>query len=376
MQAIMDEIIEILVQNKSTFDNGSKQQLMLWEGVIPEKQPLLLKCSLDAKQQEATPVFNLKEIHNDSERMFLSELRQTLTVVNGGFEAVPSVRANMGASIFPSLLGVKPRLFEDKMPWIKDHASKEQLSSLYPEDIKISDEFKTGLEHMAYMAEKLEGTGCLVFPMDLQSPFNTAHMVYGDNIFYDLYDDPAFVHHLLDLCTHAIIIGMEECFKVMPESESRVAHYNGLVMPRSKGGLKVSEDTSTLLSKAHIEEFVAPYTHRVLEHFGGCYIHYCGRNPHLFEMVMNDPLAYGLNFGNPEMHDMEEILKICAQNGKIYFGSLNRREGETLYEYFRKYLSASRKDGKSMLLLEYSCSLKERDEVAEAWELALDSLGH
>jgi len=262
------------------------------------------------------------------------------------------------------------------MPWIKDHASREQLSSMYPEDIKLSDEFKMGLEHMAYMAERLEGTGCLVFPMDLQSPFNTAHMVYGDKIFYDLYDDPAFVHHLLDLCTHAIIIGMEECLKMMPESESRIAHYNSLVMPCSKGGLKVSEDTSTLLSKAQIEEFVAPYTHKVLEHFGGCYIHYCGKNPHLFEMVMNEPLAYGLNFGNPEMHDMEEVLRTCAKNGKIYYGSINRREDETLHEYFRKYLSASQKNGRSLLLLEYSCSLEEKDKVAEAWEMALAYLGY
>jgi len=111
MQAIMNEIIEILAQNKDTFDYASRQQLMLWNGDVPEKQPLLLKCALDTNQQESIPVFNLKEIHYDPEKMFLNELRQTLTVVNGGFEAVPSVRANMGASIFPSLLGVKPRLF-------------------------------------------------------------------------------------------------------------------------------------------------------------------------------------------------------------------------------------------------------------------------
>jgi len=119
-----------------------------------------------------------------------------------------------------------------------------------PEDLNIGDEFKMGLEHMAYMAEQLEGTGCMVYPMDLQGPFDIAHLVYGDDIFYDLYDDPKFVHHLLDLSCHAIFRGMEECFKVIPNSDEMVAHYNELVMPRSIGGIKTSEDTSTLLSKS------------------------------------------------------------------------------------------------------------------------------
>ena len=30
-------------------------------------------------------------------------------------------------------------------------------------------------------------------------------------IFYDLYDDPEFVHHLLELACQAMFKGMEEC---------------------------------------------------------------------------------------------------------------------------------------------------------------------
>ena len=148
---------------------------------------------------------------------------------------------------------------------------------------------------MAFMAEKLDETGCMVYPMDLQGAFDTAHLVYGDEIFYDLYDDPDFVHHLLDLCCEAIVMGMEECFKVIPDSESKIAYYNNLVMPREIGGIKTSEDTSTLLSKEHIDEFVVPYLERILKHFGGGYVHYCGSNPYLFEAVMANPYVKGIN---------------------------------------------------------------------------------
>ena len=370
MKSIIKSTIEMISGKKDNYENAARQQLLVWNGSKPEKQTLLLKVALNSDQQAALPSFNLKEIHFDSEKMLLYGLRDVMQVMNGGREAVPSVRANMGAGIFPSILGVESMLFEDKMPWVKGHRTKEQLSKVGPEDLKISDEFKRGLEHMAYMAQQLEGTGCMVYPMDLQGAFDTAHIVYGDAIFYDLYDDPGFLHHLLELCCQAIFIGMEECFKIMPGSDKKIAHYNGLVIPRTKGGIKVSEDTSTLVSEAHIEEFVSPYLHKLLEHFGGGYVHYCGSNPHLFKTVMKEPLAYGLNFGNPEKHDMPGVLKTCAEKGMIYYGAICRQENEPLEDYFRKYLSASGNNGKHHLLLEYSCKWEEKEALLDAWEKA------
>ena len=149
---------------------------------------------------------------------------------------------------------------------------------------------------------------------------------------------------------------MDECLKIMPDSSIKVAHYNSLVMPRIKGGIKLSEDTSTLLSKYQIEEFVTPYIKKTLHYFGGGYIHYCGSNPHLFESVMNEPLVYGLNFGNPEKHDMEYVLKKCAQKNKIFYGTINKEDRFSYEEHFKKYLTASKQGNRYMLLLQFSCS--------------------
>lgn len=369
MLDMIKRIIDEIGRYRDASDAASEKQIALWNNVPQSDQPLLLRCGLSAEEQAALPSFNYKEIHYDKDKMFLSQLRDAVKAAKAGRESVPSVRANMGASVFPSILGVMPMLFEDKMPWVKQHIGKEALARMDPDRITLSEEFKAGLEHMVHMADALENTGCLVYPMDLQGPVDTAHIVYGDRFFYDLYDDPDFIHHLLDLCCRAIEIGMEACLSVIPESDRRVAHYNNLVMPREKGGLKISEDTSTLLSKEHIEEFVAPYTHRVLAHFGGGYIHYCGKNPHLFETVMNEKLAFGLNFGNPDMHDMVSVVSRCAREGKIFYGFIDRR-GETTEEFFRKYLYASEKNGMRYLLLNYDCAPEEREEVLSAWSAA------
>jgi uroporphyrinogen-III decarboxylase len=370
-KSLIEKAIEYLRKNKEKFKRGAELQQQLWNGKKPDRQPLLLNCSPDEEDLLSLPGYNTRETHYDSEKMFASGLREMLHAAYGEMDAVPSARANMGCGIFPSLFpGIIQELYEDKMPWIHSHLSKEVLSSMKADDLEISDEFKAGLDHMAYMAERLTGTGCHVFPMDLQGPFDTAHLVYGDAIFYDLYDDPDFVHHLLNLSCEAIFLGMEACLKIIPDSDKLIAHYNHLVIPRSKGGIKISEDTSTLLSREQIEEFVVPYTGRVLEYFGGGYIHYCGRNPHLLETVMNMPLAYGINFGNPEMHDMEQILKRCAQENKIYYGTIPKQIDESLEEYFTRLLKASRKGDRSTLLLSFYTDMSQREKVMEAWENA------
>jgi hypothetical protein len=85
---------------------------------------------------------------------------------------------------------------------------------------------------------------------------------------------------------------------------------------------------------------------------------------------MNMPLAYGINFGNPEMHDMEQILKRCAQENKIYYGTIPKQIDESLEEYFTRLLKASRKGDRSMLLLLFHTDMSQREKVMEAWENA------
>ena len=323
------------------------------------------------------PAYNPKEIHYDSEKMFVSELIGAARAAAGGMQAVPSVRANMGCGIFPTLFGIEQDLFEDKMPWVQKHLSKDAIMKMGPEDLVFSDEFKSGLEHMDYMAEKLKGSCCGLYPMDLQGPFDTAHLVYGDAIFYDLYDDPAFIRHLMELSCEAIFMGMEECVRHIPDAADGFRHYNNLFMPNGKGGIKISEDTSTLLSEAHIREFVAPYTSKVLERYNGGYIHYCGKNPHLFRAFMDLPLAYGINFGNPDMHNMAAVLKECADRNKIYYGTIPRDGGETQVGYFKRTLADATYNGKTHLLLSYQTDgegSENPEAIAEAWNMAYEAV--
>ncbi|MCL2751537.1 MAG: hypothetical protein FWE62_02145 [Firmicutes bacterium] len=365
-----EELFGLIAERSAAYGRAAEAQIAVWEGGVPDEHPLLLRCGFPSGCD--FPSYNPGEVHHDRAKMLLAGMRDMLSAALGDAQAVPSARANMGCGIFPSLFpGIAPLLFDDgKMPWVKQHLDRDTIVRLRESDIKITDEFKIALEHTAYIAEHIRGTGAYAYPPDLQGPFDTAHIVYGDAIFYDIYDDPAFMHHLMDLSCYAIELGFSECLKVLPGSESIVAHYNDVVLPRSRGGLKISEDTSTLLSSGHIDEYVTPYTRRVLERFGGGYIHYCGKNDYLLEQILQEELICGLNFGNPNKHDMDDVLRRTAQAGKVFYGWIPKPKDESLPDYFGRLRRAATADGKCRLLLQYSAPYEMREEVLDAWRYA------
>ena len=348
----------------------------------PDMPVLALTCGLTEEQSSWLPWYNYKDIHFDNEKMFVNGLRDVLSAVNGNYGAVPSMRANMGCGIIPSLFGTQQRLFDDKMPWLVDHVKKEDVQKKYISDIfdmNDSEEFAAAMNHMDYMTANLRDNSLaniFVYPLDLQGAVDTAHLIYGDTMFYDLYDDPEFVHNLLAASCDAIDFAMRECFKRIDKIDEFVAHYNHLAIPKDLGGLKLSEDTTTLLSPHLIDEFAKPYIHDILERFGGGYVHYCGKNDHLLEVILAEPLVRGINFGNPEKHDMSKILAKCRDNKKIYVGGLQRREGENYFDFFTRILEPSydKDTGCFYIIPEYGCNINERGNVIGEFEKAAETI--
>jgi hypothetical protein len=372
-----ESLYELIAAGADKYEASAEAQRRVWEGQsAPRAQPLLLHAGLPGPYAEY-PRYNLGEIHYDKDKMLLNGMLDMAGAALGGMHAVPSIRANMGCGILPCMFpGLKQRVFyDDRMPWIVEHLTKDTIASLDEKDIGLTDEFKLALEHMAYIAERIGGTGAYLFPLDVQGPFDIAHLVYGDSIFYDMYDDPPFIRHLMDLSCVAIERGFDECVKLMPRSDEYVAHYNSVVLPRTLGGVKLSEDTSTLIGGDFLDEYAIPSTKRVLKHAGGGYIHYCGKHEGLFGRLACIPDVRGFNFGNPDFHDMESMLYDMANNGKIYYGGSYMLNGESRLEYFIRMLrAATTEDGMCKLLLQVSAPYGELDAVREDWDRATASI--
>ena len=114
-----------------------------------------------------------------------------------------------------------------------------------------------------------------------------------------------------------------------------------------------------------------PYLRAVLEHAGGGYVHYCGWNPHLYDAVMKEPLVHALNFGNPEKHDMRQVLKDCVANGKLYYGTVHKLADGSNEAEFAAILDAARTEKGFSVLLHRYCQDGEAPAVRDAWQAAV-----
>ncbi|PIP16561.1 MAG: hypothetical protein COX46_01495 [bacterium (Candidatus Ratteibacteria) CG23_combo_of_CG06-09_8_20_14_all_48_7] len=106
---------------------------------------------------------------------------------------------------------------------------------------------------------------------------------------------------------------------------------------------------------------IVPFLQKALAPFGG-WLHFCGGGKHLLEPFLALPEVKGVNFGNPEKYDWEKTLKQIVSAGKVYYGSVFRKESEPLAEYFRRVLAPLKKKGN----LIFCPVLRETESPAEA----------
>ena len=317
-------------------DLARRRQAAVWRGETPDRWPLLLNGPL-APGQQAIPAPNFKEAFYDADLMLCSGVRAACGAAAGASDAVPSMRANMGTGTLPACLGLEQRVFEDKMPWLRERLTRAQAAKLQPDDIRVRGAFERGLDAMRRVRE-IMGDALPVYCMDTQGPLDLAHLLIGDDLFYALIDDPPFVHHLMEICLELGIRGHAWMKEVAGEPRDR--HYHGNALYAENMGVRICEDTTVMLGPDAVAEFAVPYTRRLAQHFGGAWIHYCGRRDHLTEMMLDIPEVRGINFGhlprNKDAHVLEEDMRRVLARGKVYFGGWPRDPGESGRDYLRR----------------------------------------
>ncbi len=325
---------------------GRTRQGVVSRAERPDYLPICFNVA--AQGRDRFPKYNMKEEFHNPAVMLFNQLWAVMSLHESCGDGLPSVRANVGTGFLPTLFGLRQQVFEDKMPWLKEHLSKEQISKFtVPDDVSGLGLMPHVRKCIDYFKARQDGKFAIYLP-DTQGPFDVAHLVRGDDIFTDVIDDPPFVHHLMNLCVE-IYIKATKCLKEwIGEPATSCHHGNNLYMDR--GGVRCCEDSTTLLSPRLIDEFAAPYIEKALAAFGGGWVHYCGDNKRLLDALIECvPHAHGINFGNPERHDFDEILPRLAAAGKFYFGGIPKKNGETTETYFRRVVAPIKSVGKGLI---------------------------
>ena len=357
----IEKLIKIIERKKRIDPQGEKRLARVLENKKVNALPLIFWRPQNISVPGKT--YDMKEQFYDKEKMLYGHLEEVADCAQNTFDAPLCLRPNFGTVFIPSMFGLKYKVPKDTFAWITFHLSKDEIRKFNFPDLDKIDLMKRAIEYIQFFKEKLPEWIHVYLP-DTLGPFEIAHSVYGDNLFYDIYDDPSFIHYLLELCTDVYIQVTERLKKII--GEERESCYHGHALSRGiylrNGGTRISEDSATLISPKHIDEFVIPYDKKALNAFGGGFVHFCGKNDYLLESFLKLDEVRAINLGNPEMYDFDITMQKFVDYKKCYFGLWPKEENETLEEYIFRIKQAT-DGGKRGLILhfdeaifpEYSC---------------------
>jgi len=313
-----------------------QRQAALWRGQTPDAWPINASAALTPAQKALLPQADLAQAFYDSDLMLAQQLYGYFAAANSGSDAVPSIRANTGVGTLIAMLGHDQMIFPDKMPWLGQHFSKAEISKMTPDDFRIRGDIARALAHMCHFRAVLREPVPIFCP-DTQGPFDLAHLMLGDALFLEVYDDPPFVHHLLQLCVELGTAAHLLAKTISGEPRQHMWH-NGIYAENM--GIRICEDTTTIVGPDIIDEFAMPYTQQLAQRFGGAWVHYCGRNDNLTDRVLALDDVRGINFGHipghEHDHNFEDDMQRCLAAGKVYFGDWPKRPNESGPAYLQR----------------------------------------
>lgn len=150
-----------------------------------------------------------------------------------------------------------------------------------------------------------------VYHPDLQGPLDIAELLWGGEMFYAMYDEPELVHALFTLITDTYIAFMERWNRRFPPAPDMNAHWSLYF----RGDVLIRNDSAMNLSPDFYDEFSVPYDQRLLEHFNGGAVHFCGRGDHYIESLAKMNKLYAVNLSQPHYNDMEKIYRATVDRG-------------------------------------------------------------
>ena len=277
---------------------------------------------------------NINDAVGDYDLMLQAQLGGALWALTQK-SRIPSVRANYGTGILSSLFGAEIFIMpykNDTLPTTRAVNDTEWMRKMVE---RGSPDLLTGfgrqvLEMGEIYAEVFSkypkiATYVPVYHPDLQGALDIAELLWGGEMFYAMYDEPELVHGVLSLITETYIAFMEKWNRLHAPDAELNTHWGSFW---HRGTLVLRNDSAMNLSPEFYEEFSVPYDTRLLSHFGGGVMHFCGKGDHYVEALCKIPQLYGINLSQPQYNDMEKIYRNTVDKGIAILGFSGERARE------------------------------------------------
>ena len=272
----------------------------------------------------AWPKASMNEAVADDEKMILREFAACSSVLANGKDApaIMNVRSNYGPGILASVFGCPIVHLEDhydSSPQATHFGTRDEIKKVLaagvpdlskgfgPKVFAVGERYREIMKMYPKMAKYIH-----VYHPDLQGPIDTLELLWGSNVFYDMYDDPVFIKDLHSLITETYIIILKKWHALFPPRTDGVSVHWGLM---HRGPVMLRNDSAMNFSPEQYEEFIRPYDQRIFDEFGGGAIHFCGKGSHYIGAMSKMDKLYGINLSQPHLNDMQEIFRATVEKG-------------------------------------------------------------
>lgn len=357
---MLDKILEYAEEkiNLERIEESEQRfkKVLSWQEA--DRAPVVIMFGSDKFQPYSIP-----EIHEDLSKMMCNELLRSTPAFDSECDCIPMLRANYGVGLFPSLFGAESFITNNNMPWVKAFDSVDKIKKVV--DAGIPD-LNTGfgakvIETYEFFKEKLApyekcSKGIKLYHPDLQGPFDVAHLLWGSDIYYAVYDYPELIHELMSLISDTYIKFMEKIKTVMDDETDGFNYHWQSLYP---GRVTLRDDSAVNLSLDCYKEFVKPYNQKICEHFGAASMHFCGRADQWMYELIGEEKIKGHNFGRMEKYQfgpelLMQIYDKFKENKTAMCGfGITNEEAESFD--FSKYKSG----------ISFNMSAKNKEEAAE-----------
>ncbi|ONI48361.1 hypothetical protein AN643_01810 [Candidatus Epulonipiscioides saccharophilum] len=268
----------------------------------------------------------------DETLMLYSVYKACSALLSNGHSKLMSVRPNYGVGILPNALAnveFFPMTDEQNiLPNVRPMKNGvEDVKKIVAEDLPSVYQnigvhvFSIGTKFMEIKAKYPKiGKYILFDHPDTQGPMDVADLLWGSDIFFELYESPELVHAFLQKITDYYIKFLDEWFRIVPNNSGYHVVFGKLI----KGKVLIRNDSAVNVSPDFFYEFIKPYDEQILEHFNGGAIHFCGRGDHFIPIFKEYKFLTGVDLSQPHLNDMKLAFEeIIDKDLKLF--SINRQ---------------------------------------------------
>jgi hypothetical protein len=268
----------------------------------------------------------VKDWINDPLGMLKMHLNRVKSHLEIGDDYLPTIRAEFGTALVPFAFGCEPYYTDMNLPAAGSHVLKDiQDARNLPRPGPESGLYRQVAETIRVFQEEKPDFVKIQLP-DMQSPFNCSHLIRGDGIFMDFYDDPESVEVLLDKVTD-YMISQIKYFNRLLKTDPEWFYDWGVLW---KGQSRISNCSMQMISPDFYRNHVMARDARLFKSIGGGRMHYCGQVQAVIKDFFTIPDLHGFD-GDPEFHDLWEIAPWAPKNLPISLKySRNTPAGERL----------------------------------------------